>query len=193
MGVRELKKELRDNIIKKRTDLSAEQKDKLDRELCSRFTRLICYKHAKSVILYASLKSEPDTFSIMQQILKAGKRLALPRCVVEKTEMIFYEVRSNEDLVKGSYGIMEPNPSRCKRIDPFTFDIALVPALAFDSYGYRIGYGKGYYDRFLDRFEGTKIGMAYSDFLLKKLPRGRFDRKVDIILTEKGVNMVAQG
>jgi len=66
----------------------------------------------------------------------------------------------------------------------------LVPCLAYDSYGYRIGYGKGYYDRFLSAFEGTKIGLCYSDFKLDKLPRGKYDVKLDVIITEKGVMVI---
>jgi 5-formyltetrahydrofolate cyclo-ligase len=65
-----------------------------------------------------------------------------------------------------------------------------VPCLSYDTYGYRIGYGKGYYDRFLSSFDGTKIGLCYSAFKSDRLPRGKYDIKLDIVITEKGVTVI---
>jgi 5-formyltetrahydrofolate cyclo-ligase len=65
-----------------------------------------------------------------------------------------------------------------------------VPCLSYDPYGFRIGYGKGYYDRFLSAFEGTKIGLCYSEFESERLPRGKYDIKLDVVMTEKGVTVI---
>lgn len=191
MGVREIKQEIRTRILKERALISEEEKKRLDRLLSERFFNLLSFKYASSVILYASLKHEPDTYNIILEALKKGKRVALPRCAADETRMDFFEIKSLDDLISGSYGIMEPDPYKCKKINPYSYDIAVVPALAFDSKGYRIGYGKGYYDRFLGDFKGTKIGLTYERLIEKNLPRGRYDKRVDIVITERGVNMVA--
>ena len=97
------------------------------------------------------------------------------------------------DLAPGKFGIPEPIPA-CPLFEKNgrSSALILVPALAFDKDGYRLGYGKGYYDRYLEDFVVTSVGLVYYDFIADRLPRGRFDRAVDLLATEKGVHVIDQ-
>ena len=101
--------------------------------------------------------------------------------------MVYHYIKSQADFASGKYNINEPLPE----LPVFTGDnchaICVLPAIIYDKRGYRLGYGKGYYDRFLSKFKGIKAGLIYSDFVVENIPNGRFDLKSDIIITEKGV------
>ena len=115
--------------------------------------------------------------------------MCLPRCTKDSVDndiMIFHEISCITDLKIGMYGIPEP----CEDLPVFIpkgHCVCVIPALAFDKRGYRIGYGKGYYDRFLRDFCGTKVGLCYSEFLKDTIPTGKYDSNVDTIITEKGI------
>ena len=91
-----------------------------------------------------------------------------------------------DDLELRENGIYEPREGLEEYV-PSQQSICIVPAVVFDKEGYRIGYGKGFYDRFLSNFTGVKVGLVYSNMILPKVPRGRFDKHVDIIISERGV------
>ena len=100
--------------------------------------------------------------------------------------MSFYKVNSSEELVEDAFKIKAP-AFETEIYKPQPSDIIIVPAMSYDLKGYRLGYGKGFYDRFLPDFMGTKIGLCYSSFMAESLPKGRYDISVDIIVTEKKV------
>ena len=100
--------------------------------------------------------------------------------------MYFHNVSQLSDMKPGKFGLTEPVPSASLYV-PMVRDICIVPALSYDREGYRLGYGGGYYDRFLSSFPGIKIGICYSENIEKRLPRGRYDVCVDMLLTEKGI------
>ena len=104
--------------------------------------------------------------------------------------MEFKVVKELDCLSAGSYSIPEP-PVDAETVTDLSGTVCLVPGLVFDKAGYRVGYGKGYYDRFLSTYPGTKLGIVYSDFILDRVPRGRFDRRVDTLVTERGVKLAA--
>jgi 5-formyltetrahydrofolate cyclo-ligase len=140
------------------------------------------FKNADTVFAYWSAGSEVDTSKIIEKALSCGKNIALPKCTDSQGNMQFYYIDSLSDLTEGMYGIMEPEGN--KAADDFTASsLCLVPALSFDSDGYRLGYGKGYYDRFLSDFKGISIGLAYEECLCDSLPRDEYDKKVNYIIT----------
>ena len=140
------------------------------------------YKNADIIFAYWSVGSEVDTHKIIAEALSFGKKVALPKCTDSQGNMQFYYIDSLSDLTEGMYGIMEPEGN--KTADDFTFSsLCLVPALSFDSDGYRLGYGKGYYDRFLSDFKGISIGLAYEECLCDALPKDEYDKKVNYIIT----------
>ena len=144
------------------------------------------YKNADKIFAYWSVDSEVDTFNIISKALNDMKMVALPKCTDKDGNMEFYYIASIDDLLDGMYGIKEPPVVHSA--DNFTeSSLCIVPALAFDIKGFRLGYGKGYYDRFLERFKGISMGLCFSDCLCEKLPRDSYDKKVDYIVTNEKI------
>ncbi|MCI8623980.1 MAG: 5-formyltetrahydrofolate cyclo-ligase [Provencibacterium sp.] len=183
--IRIFKNELRAAIKQRRRSLEPAGKERLDRLIRGNVLRLHQYQRAKTVILYMSTAIEVDTLGIIRHALAHGKRVALPRCLPGTRLMDFYYIRSLEDLEPGSYGLLEPKTD-CEKLVRYENSICLVPALAYDRSGYRLGYGGGYYDRFLSGYTGTRIGLIYSADIRRQLPHGRFDRPVQLIVSDRG-------
>lgn len=144
------------------------------------------YITADKIFAYWSVDSEVDTRRIIDKALSDGKMVALPKCTDKDGNMKFYYISSASDLLQGMYGIMEPPEDHIA--EDFTKDsLCLVPALSFDNEGYRLGYGKGYYDRFLVKFKGVSMGLCFSDCLCENLPRDSYDKKADYIVTDEKI------
>jgi 5-formyltetrahydrofolate cyclo-ligase len=139
------------------------------------------FRAAGSVGAYFALGSEVRTDLIISEANKLGKIVALPR--VEGESISFYQHSDSNHLVKGRFGIMEPLPQTEIKV----IDLLVVPGIAFDRRGYRLGYGKGYYDKFLLKNPTVSIGLAYSIQLVENLPHGSHDRRMDAIATENGI------
>ncbi len=187
-GLKFEKNRIREAMLTQRMAIPETVRQEADMAMVSRFVNLATFRFADVILLYAPIKAEPNVLLCCEAIQKAGKRLAFPRCHPETCVMTYGIVTSPDELIRGSYGILEPHEEAEVYLpSPDKHDICIVPAVCFDKQGYRIGYGKGYYDRFLSQFGGTSIGFTLSCFLCDTLPRGRFDRSVDLIITEKGV------
>ena len=188
INVRKRKHELRARFKRFRAECPPELKKSLDKRLFERFASLEEYRAADVLFAYISQPIECDTSAIIADALEKGKRVAVPKCHKTSNEMDFYFIKSYDDLSPGKYGILEPVPERCEKAVDFSCGLCLVPGLSFDLQGYRLGFGKGYYDRFLDEFGGVTVGICYAKYTLKQLPRGAHDRRTDIIVTEKFIN-----
>lgn len=140
------------------------------------------------VFAYFSVRSEVQTFDIIRQALRAGKRVALPVSISRGRRLIFREVTDfKADLKPGLLGIPEPKPSR-PRVAPREADLIIVPGVAFDRRGYRLGTGGGFYDRFLRRVtRPARVGLAFEAQLVDKVPHAEHDERVDYIVTERRV------
>ncbi len=152
------------------------------------------YEQAKRILGYAALPEEIQTDGILRRALADGKALYLPRCLDDQGQMAFYRVQALEELESGRFGVREPScttPGYNMDLDGQA--LCLVPGLCFDSSGYRLGYGKGYYDRFLAKFRGVTLGLCYDDFLQDCLPTGDYDLPVQQIVTERRMFSVEQG
>lgn len=191
-NVKEHKIQLRSVISEKRKQITDEEKKRMDAAICRRLIALAGFRYADEILTYSPLKNEVDISDVNESALKSGKLLAFPKCVPGTSNMDFYEVTSIDQLERGSFSIMEPR-SECKLWLPSENKsiLCIIPAMAYDRDGYRLGYGKGFYDRFLADRNFIKIGVVYSKFLVDyKLPRGRFDLAVNVIVTEKGCHFV---
>lgn len=188
MNVRERKRALRAQFKRLRAECPAQLKREMDKKLFERFVSLEEYAACDTLFAYISGEIECDTSAIILRALADGKRIAVPRCAERTNEISFYFINSYDDLEKGKYGILEPKTEVCERAEDFSRGLCLVPGLSFDLQGYRLGFGKGYYDRFLSRFGGVTAGICYAKCTLTELPRGAFDRAVDILITEKFMN-----
>ena len=185
--IKELKRTIRDQYRAARRAIPPEKKAEADARICSRFLSLAAYRYSGTVLLFAPLDDEIDVMPIAQAALDAGKTVAFPRCHREERTITFHAVGSPSELSPDNYGIREPAAGLPALDVNASGTICLIPALVYDREGYRIGYGGGYYDRFLNDFQGAKIGPIYGDFIVDRLPRGRYDAPVDTMLTEKGV------
>ena len=183
-NIREYKIKLREKFKAIRFGYTPEQKNKLDGDIVSRLMRTYQYKNAETILCYVSTPVEVDTRFLIAKALEDGKKVAVPKCRPETTTMDFYLINGFDDLEKGTFGVLEPIESKCE-IYEGTNSICIVPGLCFDHSGYRLGYGKGYYDRFLTNYSQTKIGICYNDCVQQRLFHGRYDIPVDLLITER--------
>ncbi len=190
-GIKEQKKQLRADYFALRRSLTPLHKAQMDQKIVSAFTSLVSYRYAEVLLLYYPRADEIDIRPVITAALAAGKKVALPRCK-NGGLMDFCFIQSESDLAPGSFGLMEPK-SDCPLFNLTKENkgvLMAVPGLAFDQEGYRLGYGRGYYDRYLDGQKITTAGLLYSDFVAEKLPHGRYDLPVHFIVTEKGVALI---
>lgn len=183
------KKSLRAKYKAIRRAILPDEKAALDTAICRHLLDSASYHYTARILTYAALADEPETRAFIRAALAEERELYLPKCESGGI-MHFYRVRSLDELQSGMYGIAEP----CDGAEMYApregaVDLCLVPGVCFDEDGYRIGYGKGYYDRFLAHFSGISVGITYERCLISgKLPREkRYDRHVDVTVTEKGV------
>lgn len=175
----ETKDNIRRQYLEKRDWLSADLIEIASKQIRKNLGKVEQYRKAQVVACYHSTGSEVKTHEIMQEILSHGKTLALPR--VQEENLVFCEVKKFEDLEKGEFGIMEPK-QYCKIID--CFDLVIVPAVAMAKNGQRLGYGMGFYDRFLADKKIPTIALAFSKSIAKNIPHSDDDVKISIIVTE---------
>ncbi|MBR1969673.1 MAG: 5-formyltetrahydrofolate cyclo-ligase [Clostridia bacterium] len=144
------------------------------------FEKNTFFKDAKVVFTYISFENEISTIDLMQELLKK-KRVVVPYCTDKEGSMICVEIKDMAELKTGSYGILEPcNPVD---FDKNEIDFCIVPGLAFDSSGGRIGFGKGYYDRFLDGVNAYKIGICHKELFFANIPKDESDILMDEVIT----------
>lgn len=188
--IREVKCELRSRFKKYRLNMPDDKKIRMDREIVKKICSLNEYKNCGRIFTYVSKDIEVDTLFLIETALSQGKKVAVPRCVPDTRLMNFYYITSLKQLEKASFGVLEPITDVCKITNDFSEGLCIVPGLSFDTEGYRLGYGKGYYDRFLSGYKGVKVGICYNGCVLPKLPHGFYDKPVDILITEKFISNI---
>lgn len=180
------KNELREEYKKIRNNINIKNKEQKTEEITKKFINTTQFKNAEIIAIYKSFSSEVSTEEIIKYALKSGKKIALPR--VNKSKLDFYEIKSiDEKLIKSNFGIEEPIENSKTFVDKQKIDLVVVPGLAFDKEKNRLGYGGGFYDRFLAGINALKIGICFDEQLLKNetLPVKETDVKLDIIITDK--------
>ncbi len=182
--VSEVKKILRQQIRGALAELSDQEKTWSDRELIARFLEHPALEGAETVMVYYGVGREIATAGLIETLLAQGRRVCLPKCLPEH-QMEARLITGLEDLVPDTWGIPAPGEG-CPVVSREELDLILVPGLCFDSRGSRLGQGGGYYDRYLEDFEGRTIGLCREDFFQINLPREPFDAWVRYVLTEEG-------
>lgn len=181
------KSRIREMARKRRDSMAAADVEAKSKEIALKLMALEEYGKAKAVMFYAAKGSEVQTRELIEAALKEGRKVLLPITNTAAKEIEISEIKDyDRDLKKGAYGIMEPK----KRTDvnEMLIDAVIVPGLAFDKYGHRLGYGLGYYDKLLGRLANAdRIGLAYGFQVVEKLPRESHDERMGIIVTESGV------
>ena len=174
------KDDIRKTVLKIRE--SYKPTDEEINQLKEKFLNLIDRYNFKNILLYYPHKNEINTIPIIKELLKRGKTVLLPK--VEKDSILPILISDISDLNIGFAGIKEPEG---KPFPKNRIDVVVVPAVAYDRRGYRLGYGKGFYDRFLQDFTNLKVGLAYNFQVLKDIPYEEHDIPVDIIITPEEV------
>lgn len=153
-----------------------------DRSILHNLIELPEYKQARRIFVYYSMGKEVDTHRLIEGALRSGRQVYLPK-TYGNGRMDFHEFREGETLVRGRMNIPEPDES-APGADPDAEDIIIVPGMVYDLEGYRLGYGGGYYDRYLAGRQAFSIGLCRDRMLIKVLPREEHDLPVDCLVTE---------
>lgn len=165
--------------------MSLSQRQQFDKAIFNNIIQLPQYNEAKMLLTFVSMGNiEVDTHALIKHALSNGKQVVVPRCIPGTALMEFCQINSFDDLEPGTFSVLEPK-KQTKIIRSFPNSICIVPGLSFDMQGYRLGFGGGYYDRFLNTYRETKIGICYSNCLQQALPHGRYDCTVDMLVTDK--------
>lgn len=190
------KKALRETIIARRLAMGADEVAALSYQIAGRLWALPEYREAKQIMSYVAFRHEVETRDIITCAMKTGKRVAVPLTVSREKKLIPSQVYDfPEDLAPGCWGILEPRTETLRPVDPSEIDLVLVPGVAFDRKGNRVGYGGGFYDRFLAQLPAgsTSVVLAYSFQVLPEVRHGQNDWPVDIIITEAEIIRCPQG
>lgn len=187
----QIKADYRKQLLKKRDALDGRsEKSAL---IASKLLSLDEYRQAQSVLCYVSMRSEADTHKLIEQMLRDGKTVAVPYCVNRCGKMDFYVIHALFELTEGAFGVQEPDINFHKRLEDFENSIIIVPGVAFSEQGQRLGYGGGYYDRFLASYRIYSIGICFEDMISNALPAERFDMPVDMVISEERVIYISGG
>ena len=170
---------------RERSAVPADARAALSQTIAERLAELPEWRAARVVHLYiGAVEGEVETRGIALDALRSGRRVVCPRVPAGPPRLEHREIRSLEDLVESARGLWEPDPARCPETDPAALDLILVPGLAFDREGHRLGFGAGHYDRFLSTLHAPKVALAFSLQLLPAVPHSARDIPVDWIVTE---------
>lgn len=179
-----MKDEIRNNIYYKRRLLSKNMKKTLDEKIFHKVIQSDAYIKSETIFIYVSFDGEVDTHEIIKYALRHGKKICVPKILSKEEGMSAVIISSFEELKLSKYKILEPENFN-KKVDETVIDLVLMPGVAFDEHGGRIGYGGAFYDRFLrkTRENTLKIALAYDFQILDQVPMEEHDAKIHGIIT----------
>ena len=187
VDIRPIKKQMRSSCKEMRRSMDKTVKQNYDKKIQNKLLNLFSVREADIVLTYVSTQIEVKTLDFITALLEHGKKVAVPKCLNDKGDMDFFIINSLDDLEDGFFGVREPYPETATKAVTTENTVCIVPAFLFDEKGYRLGYGKGYYDRFLSKFQGKTVGICYEENIRDSLMHGKFDRPVGLIVTEKRI------
>ena len=186
----ETKSSLRRRMLGRRDVMDTWTRAALSRAIVRDIVETSVYRRSNTVMAYASFGSELQTDEFVRHVLDQGKILLLPKVNRQRELLEIYRVRDPvQDLRVGTWGIREPRPDRCARMEPHIIDFVLVPGLAFDRRGRRLGYGGGFYDKLLaDSLSPCAwlVAGAFESQMVEKVPVDEHDMPMDVVVTERG-------
>lgn len=174
------KQEIRNKI--KQINFSSEYVKYSDEIIFNKLTQSEVFNNAKILFIYVSKNTEVDTIKIIKYALSLDKTVCVPKCL-ENSQMKAYKIKSFDDLEIGKFNILEPK-SYSKEIDKINIDLAVIPCVTCDVDNNRLGYGKGFYDRFLVNTAMKKVCLCRKQVLQEKIPVDKNDVKMDVVLTD---------
>lgn len=181
----ESKKSIRKLVQERKAVFSRDERQNLDNIIFDKVINSDDYKNSHIIFIFVSYNNEVDTHKIIKQALRDGKILCVPKVISKEEGMDIVQIKSFEDLKEGAYGILEPVNNELK-IEENNIDLSYLPGLAFDRKGGRVGYGGGFYDRFLlkTRKNSKKVGLAYKFQVFPEVPMEEHDVFINGIITD---------
>lgn len=182
-----MKDTIRKQVLEIRNKLSDDEVYQLSEAIFNNLKENSFFNNSTHVMIYLDFKHEVKTDFIINYCLLNDKKVYIPICIPETHEICISRITSLKELHSGHYGIREPLPEYIRLSDSSLVDLVLVPGVAFDSSGNRIGFGAGYYDRFMKRLQpgAVKAALAYSFQVIDLVPSDEYDIPADYIITEK--------
>ncbi|MBR5235878.1 MAG: 5-formyltetrahydrofolate cyclo-ligase [Clostridia bacterium] len=178
------KETMRQFFMAKRNGTDVKQLEEWSCSITNHILDYVMRYHLGTVMVYADFRREPKTSALIEKLLELGVRVCLPKCEKDG-KMEAYTIESVRELTPGRFGILEPAGEIV--LKPEEIELVLVPGYGFDRSRNRLGYGGGYYDRFLPRCTKAVIaGVCYGNCLVESLPADPFDVKMDLLITEDG-------
>ncbi|MCP9292826.1 5-formyltetrahydrofolate cyclo-ligase [Gracilimonas sediminicola] len=186
-AISQKKQELREKVLAERQQIAAREWKKKSEKIISSLTNADFFKKSKTVHTYISMDQRREVYTdgLLEDILNGSKRAVVPVTNFEDGTLTHSEIRSLSDLKKNKWGVAEPKHITTVNVEEL--DLIIVPMAAADRAGNRLGYGKGFYDRFLREAEAIKVGLVFDAFLFDEIPIEEFDEKLDVIISEKEV------
>lgn len=185
------KASLRRELLRQRKQTTPAEKAATDRAITENVLQSEPYRRSRTLFVYYSTADEIDTHAIIADALQRGKRVCLPKCLPGHI-MQPRAIISEGDLTEETFGIPEPG-AHCTAVPPDEIDLCLVPALACDKTGARLGYGGGFYDRFLPQTSACRMALCAQARLLEQVPAEPHDIRCGCIITEQEVVQVHEG
>lgn len=186
------KKVIRQEMLRKRSKLSMNEILEKSEDIAEILFNLNQYGNSNFIFSFISFKDEVNTHEIIKNSINNGKRIGVPVTIPKTRELLVSELMDfDKELELGYYNILAPKEEYTRIVSPEQVDLVLVPGVAFDRRGYRVGYGGGYYDRFFNKLKKgiIKIGLCYNMQILPQVPIDSYDIPVDYIITEKGLTV----
>jgi 5-formyltetrahydrofolate cyclo-ligase len=185
-----LKKEIRRKIVLQRLALSLDEVKLKSEKITDFILNLPEWQHAQTVMIYLSFRQEVDTAGLIGWAFAKGKQVVIPVCRENPRQLLASRLLNiKEDLALGAWGIMEPKQEALRPVNPAEIDLVLVPGVAFDRRGNRLGYGAGYYDRFLRLLapRAKAVALAYQMQVFDLIEAEEHDFPVDLVVTEEEI------
>jgi 5-formyltetrahydrofolate cyclo-ligase len=188
--IKSAKEQIRKDVAKTLNGVTEKQRTEKTKAIESRLCGFANFLEARIVLLYIGGDNEVRTKNILKRAYEFNKIVVLPAFDSDRLKVATLKVdHPDKDLLAGPRGVAQPNPARCKPVPLQKIDIAIIPGLAFDEKGARIGSGHGYYDRFIPDLPATtrKVALAFEEQIIPQVPTEPHDKHVDIIITDKRI------
>lgn len=180
------KNTLRQEMKKNRKTLSVALRKVKSGKIVTRLEKMEAFQKASTILVYVSAAEEVNTHALIKKYLHS-KRIVIPRVLKNENSLALCQLKHWESLKEGHFGILEVPPEKAEYVKEESIELALVPGIAFDESGQRLGYGNGYYDRLLQKIKGLKVGLAYECQRVKKIPHKSHDVAVEKLVTEQKI------
>ena len=180
------KAQLRKQFLRKLQQQEEVVRNRQSEAIRRKVLRLAAFRSAKTICCYVALPYEVQTGRLIEEMIQKGKRVVVPKASRITGQLRLSEIRDPKtDLAPGAFGVLEPTQTAWRFVEARELDLVLVPGLAFDGEGHRLGHGYGYFDRFLSRlpYRTKTVGLAYRLQLLDRLPHASHDHTVQVILS----------